>query len=130
MLLSKTYPSAFGTKVFSTASFNFENRAKSNSQKPAMNVENEKQNLNVNLKNDNNKPGAYLSLERIIEILNKFLNEKGMPKEKLARLLEISQEELDSFLNKQASILLIQKVNLPLIKLVCETKFNSTNNQQ
>jgi len=70
----------------------------------------------------------YLSQEKIIVMLNKFLIEKGMPEEQLTKLLEIKSNELDILLHKQAPTLLIRKVNLPLIKLFCATKFDGSNN--
>lgn len=74
---------------------------------------------------DDNKSGLYLRIETIIKMLNKFLVEKRIPKEMLARSLEIGEEELGTILNKQASISLMQKVNLPLIKLFCATRFDN-----
>ncbi len=66
---------------------------------------------------------AYLNVETIQKILNKFLIEKKMSKEKLAESLEISTNELETFLSNK-NISLIPKINLPLVKLYCETKFD------
>lgn len=65
----------------------------------------------------------YLSLETIQKILNKFLVEKNIQRETLAKLVEITIDELNLILIGQASLELIIKVNLPLIKLYCESGF-------
>ncbi len=67
---------------------------------------------------------TYLSIETIQEIFNKFLVEKNMTKEKLAQEIAITVEELEQLLCNENTSLLTHKVNLPLIKFYCETKWN------
>ena len=50
-------------------------------------------------------------------------------KEKLTKALEITVSELDLLLKNESSLGLIQKINLPLIRLYCETKFDNQNNK-
>ena len=72
-----------------------------------------------------NKISSYLKKEVIYKIINKFLIEKNIPKKNLAAALAISPKTLERFLSQQkVSFSLIAKVNLPLIKLFCKTKFN------
>jgi hypothetical protein len=49
-----------------------------------------------------------------------------MPKAELAELLGITMKDLEALLYKKTVLALIYKVNLPLIKLFCETKFNNS----
>lgn len=65
---------------------------------------------------------SYLSIEVIQKMLNKFLTEKNISKEKLAEALGISIKELDDLRGNQNTSL-ISKINLPLIELYCETKW-------
>jgi hypothetical protein len=65
----------------------------------------------------------YLHIEIIQKIINKFLIEKKMSKEELAMALEVSIDKLEGLLNN-TYLSLIPKINLPLIKLYCETKFD------
>ncbi len=76
-------------------------------------------------KNTSQNTAVYLNLKTIQEILHKFLIEKNMSKENLAEILGLKINELEMIINNQASSELIIKVNLPLIKLFCETGFNS-----
>jgi DNA-directed RNA polymerase specialized sigma subunit len=67
---------------------------------------------------------ANLSIEQIQKMLHKFLTEKNMTKEELAQKIEISVEELEQLLCNKNTSLLIPKVNLPLVKLYCRTKWD------
>lgn len=67
---------------------------------------------------------TYLSIERIQELLHKFLTEKNMTKEKLVQEIGISAEELEQLLCNKNTSLLISKVNLSLVKLYCRTKWD------
>ena len=71
------------------------------------------------------KENIYLSAEVIKKMLYRFLVENKMTKENLAKALEITITELEKLLFCEAAPALIAKVNLPLIKLYCETKFDS-----
>jgi len=73
-----------------------------------------------NVKNTN----AYLSIVVIRKILEKLLVEKKMAKESLIKALGITGEELDKLLFYKSISKLVEKINLPLIKLFCETKFD------
>jgi hypothetical protein len=68
------------------------------------------------------KNSPYLSIEAIQKILYRFLIEKKTPKEELAKALKITAGNLENLFCKQSAYL-IPKVNLPLIRLYCETKF-------
>ncbi|EKE00531.1 MAG: hypothetical protein ACD_21C00332G0005 [uncultured bacterium] len=72
---------------------------------------------------------AYLSAEVIRKILNRFLSEKGMSIEQLAKKLGAEIGGLKQILSAEPSVDLAHKINLPLIKLYCKTKFNSLNNK-
>ena len=65
---------------------------------------------------------TYLNINIIQKMLNKFLTEKNIPKEKLAEALGVSIKELEDLWGNQNTSL-IPKINLPLIKLYCETKW-------
>lgn len=69
------------------------------------------------------KIDGYLKIAVIRIMLKKFLNEKKMAKENLANALGITEEELDQLLFYKLVSKIKQKVNLPLIKLYCETKW-------
>jgi DNA-binding Xre family transcriptional regulator len=68
---------------------------------------------------------SYLNLITIQKMLNKLLTEKNMSKESLTEALGLKRNELEAIINHHASSELVAKVNLPLIKLFCETKFNN-----
>jgi hypothetical protein len=69
------------------------------------------------------KNNAYLRTEVIQKMLCRFLTEKKISKQNLAEALEITVRSLDQLCSKEASQALILKINLPLIKLYCKTKF-------
>lgn len=74
----------------------------------------------------NNKEESYLSLEVIRKMLNRFLLEKEVRLEDLAQALDIEVRKLKILLlKKKAPMSLIASVNLPLIQLYCETKFDN-----
>ena len=75
------------------------------------------------------KISPYLSIETIQKILHRFLIEKKISKEELAKALKITINNLESLFCKQ-SLYLIPKVNLPLIRLYCETKFETKKRRQ
>jgi len=70
-----------------------------------------------------NENSAYLRIEVIQKMINRFLNEKKVPKQKLAEALEITVRNLNQLCSKKASRALILKINLPLVKLYCKTRF-------
>jgi hypothetical protein len=75
---------------------------------------------------EDKKEQPYLDGEVIRGMLNKFLFEKKMPREKLTQILGITTKELDVLLLKgNEDLTLIAKINLPIIKLYCETDFYS-----
>ena len=78
--------------------------------------------MKTTIQEENND--AHLNIERIQKMLHKFLIEKNMTKEELAQKIEISVEELEQLLCNKNTSLLIPKVNLPLAKLYCRTKWN------
>jgi len=73
----------------------------------------------------NNKEAPYLSIDVVRKMLSRLLFEKKMSHEELAKYLGISREDLVRLLpQKKEAFSLIPKINLPLIKLYCETKFD------
>lgn len=70
-----------------------------------------------------NNDVIYLSIETIQKILTRFLVEKNMPKEELAKKIFVTIEELERLLCGKNVSELIPKVNLPLIKFYCETRW-------
>jgi hypothetical protein len=66
----------------------------------------------------------YLSAATTKKMLLRLLTEKQMPKTKLAEALGITVGDLESFMCSKAKDL-IPKINLPLIKLYCKTKFHN-----
>ena len=91
------------------------------SKKESDTNQNVKSNLSIN---QNNKISAYLNIETIRKMINRFLVENKMSKESLAAALEIRAVDLDQLIfQEELPPRLIPKVNLPLIKLYCETKF-------
>lgn len=65
---------------------------------------------------------AYLCKEAIQKMVLQLLSGNNMTKEELAKLLGITLQDLILLCSKDASLTLLQKVNLPLIKLYCKTK--------
>ena len=72
-----------------------------------------------------NRTEDYLKMGVIRAMLKKFLDEKKMAKENLANALGITEDELDRLLFYKTVLKIKQKINLPLIKLFCETKFDN-----
>ena len=70
------------------------------------------------------KRNEYMQKETVRKMIMKILNEKKMPEEKLAHMLGITVKSLKQLYSKQTSISLISKINLPLIKLYCATRFS------
>jgi len=64
-----------------------------------------------------------LDIEKIQKMIYRFLAEKKMPKQNLAEALEITVKSLNQLCSKEAPQALIFKINLPLVKLYCKTKF-------
>ena len=64
---------------------------------------------------------SYLKIEVIQKMLNRFLVEKQMPKEELASDLGITVKSLEQLFSQEDNSNLIRKINLPLVKLYCET---------
>jgi len=83
------------------------------------------QNKITNLKACANKSGDYfLSMENTKKMIMHFLTGNKISKEKLAEALGITVDNLESLLSGKSNEL-IPKINLPLIKLYCKTKFNN-----
>ena len=64
-----------------------------------------------------------LSVEVVRKMLEKFLYEKRILQERLAQVLEVRAKDLENIFSQDVNIETVQKINLPLIKLYCETKF-------
>jgi len=70
------------------------------------------------------RTSIYLKLDVICKMIDRFLTEKKMSKEDLAQTLDIKILDLERLISqKDIPPTLIPKINLPLIKLYCETKF-------
>jgi len=70
------------------------------------------------------KKNEYLHKEIMRKMIWRILTEKHMPEEKLAHALGITIKSLKQFCSKNCPSTLVPKINLPLIKLYCVTKFN------
>ncbi|CAL7960809.1 hypothetical protein GAMM_170093 [Gammaproteobacteria bacterium] len=70
------------------------------------------------------KRNEYLHRETMRKMIWRILTEKHMPEEKLAHALGITIKSLKQFCSKNCPLTLVPKINLPLIKLYCVTKFN------
>ena len=82
------------------------------------------QNESINLKQRQNKKGrAYLHIKTVHKMVLRFLLEKQMPEEKLAKILGITVRNLKQFYSTKSLRTLIPKINLSLVKLYCSTKF-------
>ena len=86
--------------------------------------------LSTNLKKDigsKSRPSKissdYLSAEKIQKMLVRLLTETPIPKRKLAEALGITVKSLIKLCSLRALPAVIHKINLPLIKLYCATKF-------
>ncbi len=73
--------------------------------------------LSVN-KNDNR-----LSSDNIHKMIGRFLNEKRMSKKELAGMLEITVRSLEQLFSNDIPYSLLARVNLPLARLYCGTKW-------
>lgn len=74
--------------------------------------------------------GKYLGIETIRKMLKKLLLEKKIERKDLAKSLGIQLARLDQILFSKPTEALIKKVNLPLVKLYCETKFNNQKEEK
>ena len=66
---------------------------------------------------------AYLDLENAHRMINRFLNEKGMTKKELAESLDVTVRNLEQLFSDKIPAGLMSKVNLPLVRLYCNTKW-------
>ena len=64
-----------------------------------------------------------MSRSTIQGMIRRLLVENKMPKEELAKILAIRKKQVDYFAAKQGSEKLRAKINLPLIKLYCKTRW-------
>ena len=74
----------------------------------------------VNLSTQN---PLYLNVENAHQMVRRFLNEKGMSKEELAGLLDVRVKSLDQLFSENIPAGLMSKINLPLVKLYCNTEW-------
>lgn len=72
----------------------------------------------------------FLKIETIKKMLHRFLDEKKMSEKELCGLLGIDLKELGLIFSNQKLPALISKINLPLIKLYCKTKFFKFNSRR
>ncbi|EKE01328.1 MAG: hypothetical protein ACD_21C00158G0004 [uncultured bacterium] len=71
--------------------------------------------------------GACLGEKTIQEMIQRFLVEKKMSKEKLAKSLGIKTRDLELLVLRKALLKTITKINLPLIRMYCRTKWVKSN---
>lgn len=86
--------------------------------KPSANFKFQKKYITIQYTKNN----TFLAIETIQKMILR-LTETKMSKEKLAETLGITVKSLKQLCSKNASLELIPKINLPLIKLYCKTKF-------
>ncbi|MBU0744926.1 MAG: hypothetical protein KKE11_06130 [Gammaproteobacteria bacterium] len=73
-------------------------------------------------KDKGQEDGNCLSKEAIKKMLDMILRAKTMTQDELIKRLEISEVQLKKLICYKANPILLSKVNLPLIKIYCETK--------
>lgn len=71
-----------------------------------------------------------LNLDNISKMIQRFLFEKHMPVKKLAKLLGITAEELKQISSKRGLLRCAYKINLPLVKLYCKTKWTKNKSRK
>lgn len=71
----------------------------------------------------NKKSIVYLNLDNIHKMIKRFIEEKGKSKEELAKDLEITVKSLEQVFSKNVPTSLLSKINLPLARLYCGTKW-------
>lgn len=64
-------------------------------------------------------------LKNIQKIIKKFLTEKKMSKQEMAKKLEITVTNLDLLFANKISNRVLAKINIPLIKMYCSTKWQN-----
>jgi len=70
------------------------------------------------------RTSIYLHLSSVKKMLRRFLVEKKIPKKELARILEITVWNLEQLFSDDAPHpRLLSKVNLPLVRLYCSTRW-------
>jgi hypothetical protein len=69
------------------------------------------------------KKGCLMSRSTTQGMIRRLLIENKMPKEKLAKILAIRKKQVEYFAAKLGSEKLRAKINLPLIKLYCKTRW-------
>lgn len=73
---------------------------------------------------NNSRGTKYLHISTVKKMLQRFLTEQGMSKEELAAALKITVWNLEQLFSSNAPPpRLLSKVNMPLIKLYCSTKW-------
>jgi len=65
-----------------------------------------------------------LNVRTIQEMLQRFLVEKKMSEKKLAQIMGIEPEEVPLLFLEEIPAKLVTKINLPLIKQYCKTRWN------
>jgi len=65
----------------------------------------------------------YLNLKNAHKMIQRFLDEKGMSKDELAFILHVKVKNLDQIFSKKIPPGLMSKINLPLVRLYCNTKW-------
>jgi hypothetical protein len=65
----------------------------------------------------------FLKAETAQKMLYRFLDEKKISKEDLAKTMGVTVNDIRKICSNTASIEVILKISLPLIKLYCKTKF-------
>lgn len=69
------------------------------------------------------KHGIYLNVDVIQKMILRLLTEKKITEKKLAQVLTIKVDDLNYIFTSKYLSQLIPRINLPLIKLYCRTKW-------
>lgn len=72
----------------------------------------------------NNNKNTSLSIVVTRRMVQRFLVEKQMTIEQLAKTLNIEAEILENFFSPHVPKQLVSEINLPLIELYCSTKWD------
>lgn len=71
------------------------------------------------------KGTAYMNMDNLHKMIQRFLVEKGMTKKELADVLEITVRNLEHLFSEDVPAGLLCKVNLPLVSLYCRTRWGT-----
>ncbi|EKE01213.1 MAG: hypothetical protein ACD_21C00190G0002 [uncultured bacterium] len=84
-----------------------------------------KSEINIGCLNQTNraKKTPFLNVDVMRKMIQRFLFEKKMSKEKLAQALGIIKKDIELLAFEKGLLKLAPQINLPLIKLYCKTRW-------